>query len=89
MISKRLVAASILALAAGATFAALTHSPVGSPRYSATAECGDAATNAPSIPRVIVTARRDLSQSGETQIARVVVSAKRLASASDPAPRAI
>lgn len=68
MNARHLIAMLILALAAGATFAALKHGRVAAP----VAKCAEAAVAA--IPRVVVTARRDQA---EAPVARVVVTARR------------
>lgn len=82
MNAKRLIAMSILALAAGATFAAFNRNSAESQRQSAASACAETTAAVPAIPRVVVTARRDLAQSTETPVARVVVTASRLAAAS-------
>jgi len=79
MNAKHFVATLALTLAAGAAFAALKQGPVAAPATSATtAECTD--TAAAAIPRVVVTAKRDLADAPEAPVARIVVTAKRLPS---------
>lgn len=85
MKANRLIAMSILALAAGATFAAFNLDSAESRRQSAASGCTETTAPAPAIPRVVVTARRDLTQSAETPVARVVVTASRLVAVSSGA----
>ena len=72
MHAKHLIATLALTLAAGATFAALKHGHVETPKSTPVADCAE-----PAIPRVVVTARRAQAQAAEAPVARVVVIVRR------------
>lgn len=75
MNAKHLIVTLSLMLAAGATFAALKLGHLEVAESTPVAECAEA--YATLIPRVVITASRDIAKSAEAPVARVVVTARR------------